>query len=560
MKHCLLFVLALCCASAAWAQKMTFKNYNMVRLDDYVAHELQPESAEALKPDAPRYRIGAKRSEALVVPEGEMRYYNLNAVVRDIVGLMPVMGVAEKVYFVTDEATGEPKVVYFGSLFPSILKCEDIWVKGVVNGSDVMIDCYDEVYHLEIVDAEGTVVETRQLHIGELLVDGFGNPYGLDDVHFTKEGDRFYIDYSDIDLRPIVLFCVEENEDVTVLTTAYNHDLRPYEGNTALVELPATAKVSDYIYSAQDSNSNGITVKGRVGIDGDDYYFDSLLPEAGHAWVKGTRSGKTITLENDQFLGTDISYYLYYNGFKSTGFDSSTGQYKGELTKLTFNVDDEGVITLNNSNRTFPCAFFPSGNQFYATFQNRIEPYLGDEAARPSDPYSLKLVTKYFAQYGENSISFCLDNVSADGKYLNPENLYYCMYLDDDRYAFEKSLYPYIDEDVMTYFPYGYKDQGNYDIYLADDGRNVICFREDMFVQCGIQAVYRLNGKEYGSNIVYVDEQGNIEKVAPEDEAEGVERIVLRPEGASWFDLYGRAATGATSGIVVSAGRKVIKL
>lgn len=548
MKKFLLLFATAFVMMAASAQKITFKNLRQADPDLLSHARITAVETPAHKAAAP-----AKASSALVTPEGTMKYYKLSAVVRDLSGLMPVMDVAEKLYF-----TEDGKNIYFGSLFPSILKCEDIWAKGVVNGNDVMIDCYDEIYHMEIFDAEGNVAEVAELHVGELLVDAAGNPYGLDDVHFTKDGDRYYIDYTDVSLRPMILFSIEANEDITVLTTSYNHDLRPYEGNTYLNEVPADATVSDYIYSGQDTNGKDFTLRGRVAVSGNDYYFDSLLPEAGFAWIKGTRSGKTITLENDQFLGTDISYYLYYNGFKTTGFDYTSGQYAGEKTKLTFSIDDEGVITLNNDTRTFPCAFFPSGNQFFATFKNRLEPYQGDVIATPADPYDLKLVTKYFAQYGENSISFLLDHMTPDNKYINPDNLYYCMWLDDEVYTFNKELYPCLHEENMQYFPYGYKDLGNYDIYMADDGRNVICFREDMFVQCGIQAVYRVDGKESRSNIVYVDEQGNIEKVAPEG-IEGMTCIELHPQPSCWYDLNGRRAANVTSGqIYIKDGHRYI--
>lgn len=546
MKKALLLLFAAASMMAASAQKITFKTCNVKSLDEIVTS--RPNAG--LRPAAP-----AKANKTLVTPEGTMKYYTMNAVVRDLTSLMPVLNVAEKVYFAPDN-----KHVYFGSLFPSVLRCEDLWVRGTINGDDCMLDCYDEIYYMEERDADGNTQTGQYLHVGELLVNAQGQPYGLDDVHFTKDGDRFYIDYSETDLRPIVLFVVEDDETVTVVTTAYNHDIRPYEGNTTFSEPPADAVISEYVYNGQDADAKDFSIKGNVAVSGNDYYFDSLLPEAGHAWIKGTRSGNTITLANDQFLGTEISYYLYYNGFRTTGFDSSTGQYAGDKTKLTFNVDDKGVISLNNSTRTFPAAFFTSGNQFTYTFKNRIEPFKGDKVARPSDPYDLKLVTKYFAAYGENSISFGLDNVSADGEYINPELLYYCMYLDQDIYAFERSLYPYIHEERMTHFPYGYKDLENYDIYLADDGRNVICFREDMFVQCGIQAVYRLDGKEYGSNIVYIDEQGNVEKVAPEDDfSDGMTRVVLCPASDCWYDLSGRRATTTQAGrVYIKDGRRFI--
>lgn len=555
-KYLLLFGFAISMMGAD-AQKIKINSINERPLENAnirLTAVDNPRSSE----EAPRIasHAPAKANQALVTPEGTMKYYTLNAVVRDLSGLMPVLNVAEKIYFADDD-----KTLYFGSLFPSVLRCEDLWVKGTLSGNTVTIDCYEEVVRIDEVDNEGNLISSDYAHVGELLVDAKGQPYGLDDVKFTRDGDRYYIDYTDVDLRPIILFTVDSDETITVVTTAYNHDLRPYTGNTTLMTPPATAEVKEYIYSGQDAYANDFAIRGEVAVDGNDYYFDSLLPEAGKAWIKGKRSGNTITLENDQFLGTEISYYLYYNGFKMTGFDNSTGQYTGDKTKLTFKVDDKGIITLSDPNRTFPCAFFSSGNQFTSTFQNRIEPFGGDAVAYPSDPYDLKLVTKYFEKYGENSISYVYNNISSDGSYINPELLYSCMYLDEDVFTFVKDTahdhYAYIDGNEMTYIPYGYRDAGNYDIYQADDGRNVICFFEDMFTQIGIQVVYRLDGKDYCSNIVYVDDFGNIE-VVPPSAVKGIP--VVSADNATWYALCGRSTTVQQPGkVYIKNGSKIIK-
>lgn len=560
-KNFLLVISSVFCMMAANAQKIKFNTINELPLE---GKSIRLTSVNTLEgsgdSETPAHRVAKKASgtlsQSLVTPEGTMKYYSMSAVVRDLSGLMPVIGVAEKLYFANDN-----KTIYFGSLFPSVLRCEDLWVKGTLSDNTVTVDCYEEVLILEEVDGDGNTLSKDYVHCGELLVDDKGQPYGLDDAKFTKDGDRYYIDYSDVDLRPIILFTIDSDESITVVTTAYNHDLRPYDGNTNLVTPPASADVKEYIYSGQDSHANDFSIKGRVAIDGNDYYFDSLLPEAGNAWLKGTRSGNIITLENDQFLGTEISYYLYYNGFKTTGFDSSTGQYLGDKTKLTFKVDDKGVITISDPNRTFPCAFFTSGNQFSATFNNRIEPFGGDAVAYPSDPYDLKLVTKFFEKYGENSISYLYKNIATDGSYLDPELLYSCMYLDEEVYTFVKDTahdhYAYIDGNEMTYIPYGYRDAGNYDIYQADDGRNVICFFEDMFTQVGIQVVYRLDGKEYCSNIVYVDDFGNIE-VVPPSAVKGIP--VVSADNATWYDLCGRCTTVQQPGkVYIKNGSKIIK-
>lgn len=487
----------------------------------------------------------------LITPKGTMKYYQMNAVIRDLSGFLPVLNVANKIY-------ENGKTYYIGSLFPGVLRCEDLWAVGQLNsaGDRIEVECADALYDLDIYDGDGNYEGAAQLHIGELLVDQNGTPYGLENAVFNKDGDHIFIEYSE-GMRPIVLFRVTPDEQAEIYSTAYNHDLKIYTGNVTLNEPSSSSTVTEYIYNAQDAYGKEYSIKGHVAVDGNNYYFDSLLPEAGNAWIKGVRKGNTITLPNDQFLGSEISYYLYYNGFQTTGFDNGTGQYAGSKVEITFNIDDKGVITLNNPNRTFACAFYTSGNQFTYAFQVRMEPFHGDVAAKPSKPYDLRLITKYFEQYGENTISFLLDNVSEDGNYINPELLGYCMYLDEERYTFTSDVYPYIDGSAMTIIPFGYRDKQNYDIYLADDGRNVICFREDMFTRVGIQSVYTLNGREYGSDIAYIDTEGNTSVVTPS----GVNRLNLDDINSKSFtyDLQGRKVKNEASGIFIRNNKLIIR-
>lgn len=490
--------------------------------------------------------------KALVQPKGECKYYSMDCVIRDLTGMMPVMGVGNKLYFDEDGET-----VYIGSLFPAAMHCDELWAKAKFNKdrTELFIDCEDIVYIEEVIDVDGTVAERHELRMGELMTDEQGEPTGwMDHIRFNVTDDKIWLDYSKLPLRTLVLYEVMNDGTVGIAAMNYNNTLRPYTGNTTLSTPPASAQVQEYIYSGTPSLGDAFVVKGKVAVDGNDYYFDSILPqEVGAHWIKGTRSGNTITLNNDQFLGIETSYFLYYNGLSTNGSLDSSGQYKGTKTKLTFNIDENGVITQNKPESTGAFAYYQSGNQFMGSFQVRMEPYKGDVAAKPSAPYDLKLITKYFEAYGECSLSFLWDNKSTDGKYISPENLYYNFYVDDDVYTFTKEIYPYIDGNSMTDIPWGYMDGANYDLYRAGDGRDVICFREDLFNKVGVQAVYRLNGQEYRSDIVFVYFDGRQEVVPA-----GIASVSAPSTQGVPFDLLGRRAA-TQKGLFVKDGKIMLK-
>lgn len=105
----------------------------------------------------------------------------------------------------------------------------------------------------------------------------------------------------------------------------------------------------------------------------------------------------------------------------------------------------------------------------------------------------------------------------------------------------------------MTKIPYAYRDQGNYDIYLADDGVNVACLYEDMFSRIGVQAVYTVDGKEARSNIVFVNYQGETEVVPA-----GISpaQTTLSGKLSTPYDLSGRKVSHRQpKGLYISDGQ-----
>lgn len=558
MKKLLLILVAVCCTfvSTNAQQDAHFIPIKSVTYMD--ASQVKPVSGHqtlATKKNAP-----ARKEKSLITPNGQMEWYTMSCVIRDFSnGLMPLLNVANKVYF--DE---DGKTIYLGSLFPGKYYCDELWLEGKLNntGDQLEFDIYKPIAEIEVIEENGTS-RIATLQFGEMLEDEYGNEYGLMPFYFNvKDGKSFLPDYSDIAMHNLVIFELN-GSDVTVFDKVHNPQLTPYTGNTELVKVPASAKIEDYVYTMQDAYGKEFAIKGQVAIDGDDYYFDSLIPDAterGQKWIKGTRKGNTIKLANGQFLGSDISYYLYYNGFKTTGQLTDKGDYAGKITEITFSVDAEGNITLNNPDTTFPCAFYISGNQFEAWFfRHRIEPFKGDVKARPANITDLTLNLN-FLDKGEASVEFNVDNRSMDGSYLDPAKLSYCIYIDDDIYTFTKKYHPFLAWESITNIPLNYndgtEDSASNSIWILDGNHHVVCFYEVVFNKVGVQMIYTVDGNEYRSGITYIDRS----KVISVDDLEGINNISLgETHNGRTYDLSGRKVNNIGRGLYVNGSKLILR-
>lgn len=558
MKKLLLVLLAACGSFVSTnAQQDThiIPVKSVTYMDASQVKPLSGHQALATKKNAP-----ARKEKSLITPKGQLEWYTMSCAIRDFTdGFLPVLNVAEKVYFAEDG-----KTVYLGSLFPGKFYCDDIWFEAKLNntGDKLEFDINKPIIEVEVYEEDGTR-RIATLQFGEMLEDDFGNTYGFQPFYLNvKDGESFYPDYSEIAMHSIVLFEVSGDAAI-IYDTVHNPQLTPYTGNTELVKVPASAKIEDYIYTMQDAYGKEFAIKGQVAIDGNDYYFDSLIPDAterGQKWIKGTRSGNTIKLANNQFLGSDISYFLYYNGFKASGGRGSNGDYKGSITEVSFNVDAEGRITLNNPDSTFPCAFYTSGNQFQAWFfRHRIEPFKGDAQARPANITDLTLNLN-FIKYGEASVEFNVDNMSMDGDYLDPAKLSYCIYIDEDTYTFTKKYHPFLAWESITNIPLNYndgtEDSASNSIWILDDNHHVVCFYEVVFNKVGVQMIYTLDGKEYRSGITYIDRN----KAITVEDPEGIHAVSLGEDrNGCTYDLSGRKVSNLGRGLYINGSKLILR-
>ena len=251
------------------------------------------------------------------------------------------------------------------------------------------------------------------------------------------------------------------------------------------VELPEGAVLEDFSMSYVDSNGNpgGKMVKAAQ-VDNDIYVqgVTSLVPEG---VIKGTLSDNKVTFPSDQYMGIGNSLFL-----SMVSIDDN------------FNVLDNLVFEYDAATRTMTTGGIlaivagESVQELYT--QPVIAPYI-DHAATPANPEVIDFVDQGKLG-GYNYGSFNVPTVDTEGNFINPNDLYYRIYFDDDElFTFGPDEYPQVEE-FMTDVPYNYTD--GYDFGV---GGATVYFYETGFQRVGIQSVFRGGGEEHVSDIVYME-------------------------------------------------------
>ena len=251
------------------------------------------------------------------------------------------------------------------------------------------------------------------------------------------------------------------------------------------VELPEGAVLEDFSMFYVDSNGNpgGKMVKAAQ-VDNDIYVqgVTSLVPEG---VIKGTLSDNKVTFPSDQYMGIGNSLFL-----SMVSIDDN------------FNVLDNLVFEYDAATRTMTTGGIlaivagESVQELYT--QPVIAPYI-DHAATPANPEVIDFVDQGELG-GYNYGSFNVPTVDTEGNFINPNDLYYRIYFDDDElFTFGPDEYPQVEE-FMTDVPYNYTDSYDFGV-----GGATVYFYETGFQRVGIQSVFRGGGEEHVSDIVYME-------------------------------------------------------
>lgn len=124
---------------------------------------------------------------------------------------------------------------------------------------------------------------------------------------------------------------------------------------------------------------------------------------------------------------------------------------------------------------------------------------------------------------------------------MDPEQLYYRLYIDDKLYEFTPSLYTRLKENT-TEIPYNYDDDRDFEV--RDDGSRRIFFYDNTD-RIAIQTVYKGGGETRYSDIVPL--RNFLTGVASPVAGDKAQPVVA----TRYYDLAGRLLAAPAQGIVI---------
>ena len=275
-----------------------------------------------------------------------------------------------------------------------------------------------------------------------------------------------------------------------------------------LITPPATATKSQYVVSSKSEPSPRIV---EAMTDNNDIYIKGLFKaeKLANVWVKLTKQGDKAVMSTNQYLGiTQKEDFKKYDSDKSD-YHTFAAAFENETKaadNLEFSIDATGKLTDSKTLRTSLGRASDdniTGEDYVESYENLVlTPYSQQAVANPKTPtlHYCSASLSYDYSITTTTLAFYVDNVDVNGNYLNPEKMYYNVYVNDSAtpYIFKKSQFVYMDENEMTNIPFNYKDRLNSDFKIVENER-FVHFYDNGIRTLKVVMVYEDGGKKYSS-------------------------------------------------------------
>ena len=281
----------------------------------------------------------------------------------------------------------------------------------------------------------------------------------------------------------------------------------------------------------------------KVVNDGSELYIGGLNDNLPDSWVKGTIKGDSIHFEPHQYMGIDpdMDRYTFFEPLSLTQDDEYFDVYN-IADGIDFQYDEMTKAFLSDS--------------IFAVNQGRysVNPITQFESAMfapwedvPAAPMAVTDLTydPYSEDMGYGLLTFAPYEFSDNGDLLDPNKIYYNIYLDDNVMTFYPDEYTDLTEE-MTNVPFKY---ANSETIINNAGLRAIEIFSEGFDRIGVQMVYTGAGEVNKSDIVYVSATG--------DDPDGIHNATAngQPISTTFTDLSGRRVAAPSKGIYVKTTR-----
>ena len=276
-----------------------------------------------------------------------------------------------------------------------------------------------------------------------------------------------------------------------------------------LITPPSTAVKVQYIVSSKSDSSPRIV---EAMTDNNDIYIKGLFKaeKLANVWVKLTKQGDKAVMSTNQYLGiTKKTDFKKYDSDKSEYHTFAAAFEDEEKTaeNLEFSIDATGKLTASKTLRTSLGRASNdniTGEDYVESYEGlTLTPYI-QKAGKPATPvyFYFTSTPDYSNTSNEIKLAFYVKNADVDGNYLDPEKMYYNVYVNDSKEPFKfkktESQYRDMHEDEMTNIPFNYQDNRNYDFKVIDNLR-ILHFYDNSITTAKVVMVYEADSKKYSS-------------------------------------------------------------
>jgi hypothetical protein len=271
---------------------------------------------------------------------------------------------------------------------------------------------------------------------------------------------------------------------------------------TAVV--PADAELTPMVMTT--SSFDGQTQTQRIiniaKKDNTFYFLNHSVTDKTMLFKGELKDGK-IHVATPQYIGGDKFVYLYSARLSSHTEDDETTYYydiDSTATEITFDYDEATKTIHNNGLMMFMTLDGAMDNFFY---RPSYSPYIA-KAGIPANPDIDSWNPYYYSSLGENLFTVLITTKNTNGEFIDPNNLTYRIYIDNDTKPFVFTPEEY-DKDFTvntTDIPFNYVGTNiSNNIYHPE--KRILWLYETPKERIGVQTTYTYNGVSNSSSIVY---------------------------------------------------------
>lgn len=453
-------------------------------------------------------------------PEGNVVYYSENAT--SIWQRNGSTGTDRLDHKVKEIVYGNDGFVYIHNFIDNLAGA-DCWIKGKLDGDTLrfpMNQKYYEMggkwnYRLYTIMA----FNTEYVDMGGETVLTYVSDSAYREMQFIVKGDSL------VSSNPSKLIGLANATYDNAWSQFAMSNVAYALNKDVVAEMPSDVETEQWEFEYNPDRGDRDIRMVTAAIKGDNFYVKGLSPKFPEAVVTGHIDGAKMTLPSKQLLGIDNKdgYYVYMMGtsdstaivdYYGTQIETTVQRMRGHITfdyskaNKTLTTNDNIIINHGTDSVNYY-------NLYGAVAFEKFD-------AEPVVPANPKW-DDVWGYDGNYDLIFYVYPKDANGNFINPDSLYYIVYNDDQPMTLKADDYDNLSED-LTLIPY-YSS-----VAYCDGNYRDLTVRADSIGRLGVQAVYRIEGEECRSDIVYYADPTSISSTVVEH----------KPYTIEYFDMSGR--------------------